>query len=144
MKQWFLTKVSIVKYIETSKKTKRKKVIEDYLVEAMTYTEAEANLTSLVKDLHNEWTIKSMNPKPIIEIFHNSNGDKWYMVKVVNEYEDDKGRKKKQTYLHLVQGSSIDDALATHKEGMKGTMFDYYIGGINETNIYDLYICKKD
>lgn len=144
MRTWFLAKVSIITHVDTGKKFKIKKVTEDYLIEAMSYTEAEANLMKLINELHKEYTIKSLNPKPIVEIFHCDLGDKWYMVKVVSEYENDKGKKKKQIFLHLVQGMNVEDALQTHKEGMKGTMFDYYIGGINETNIYDLYICKKD
>ena len=53
---------------------------------------------------------------------------------------DEKSQTEKKTAtLMLIQASDFKDALATLEEGMKGSMVDYEINLIQETNILDVF-----
>ena len=49
------------------------------------------------------------------------------------------GTEKKSATLILVQASDFEDALKNFLEGMKGTMGDFEIASITETQLMDVY-----
>lgn len=118
-----------------------KKVNEPYLVDALTFTEAEARIIEEMKPLiSGEYSISSEKKTKISEIFYNEGGDRWYLVKVnFVTIDETRGVEKKTATLILVQASDFEDALANFKKGMEGTMADYEIASITETMIMDVY-----
>ena len=69
-----------------------------------------------------------------------TSADKWYKVKCNFITYDEKTQKEKKTSsMMLVQASSLKDALKRFEEGMKGTMMDYVVAMVQETNILDVY-----
>ncbi len=60
-----------------------KKVNEPYLVDALTFTEAEARIMEEMKPfISGEYSIASEKKTKISEIFFNEGGDRYYLVKV--------------------------------------------------------------
>jgi hypothetical protein len=118
-----------------------KKVNEPYLVDALTFTEAEARIIEEMKPfISGEYSISSEKKTKISEIFYNEGGDRWYLVKVnFVTIDETRGVEKKTATLILVQASDFEDALANFKKGMEGTMADYEIASITETMIMDVY-----
>jgi len=118
-----------------------KKVNEPYLVDALTFTEAEARIMDEMKPfISGEYSISSEKKTKISEIFFNEGGDRYYQVKVNYITVDEKsGAEKKTATLILVQASDFDDALKNFKEGMKGTLGDYEIASITETMLMDVF-----
>lgn len=118
-----------------------KKVNEPYLVDALTFTEAEARITEEMKPyISGEYSISSEKKTKISEIFFNEGADRYYLVKVNFITPDpNTGIEKKSMSQILVQASDIEDAFSKFNEGMKGTMADYEIAAISETMIMDVF-----
>lgn len=118
-----------------------KKVNEPYLVDALSFTEAEARIIEMVSPyISGEFTISAVKKTKISEIFWNDNGDRFYMVKVMFITLDEKTAvEKKSASFILVQASDFKDALDQFVKGMNGTMADYEIASITETPLMDVY-----
>lgn len=138
MALWFECKV---RYDKTQEDGSVKKVNEPYLVDALTFTEAEARIIDEMKPyISGEYSISSEKKTKISEIFFNEGGDRYYLVKVnFITIDEVKGIEKKTVSQILVQASDFEDAVDKFKEGMKGTMADYEIASISETMIMDVF-----
>ena len=121
-----------------------KKVTEPYLVDALSFTEAEARIIDeQTPYISGEFSVSAVKRTKIAEIFWNEEGDKWYLVKVAFITIDERsGVEKRSTSQILVQAKDFKNALDTFLEGMKGTMADFEIVGINETPLIDVYKVK--
>ena len=137
---WFETKVRLDK---TQEDGTQKKVTEQYVVEAMSFTEAEAKIIAEIKRYASgDFDVKNITPTSYHEIFFSENGkdDKWYKAKLQFITIDEKTEKEKhQTVYYLVQGSSTESAQKNINEVMGHTMIDYVIVSIVETNILDVF-----
>lgn len=138
MHNWFLSKVSYDKMLENGF---QKKVTEQYLVDAISFTEAEARTIEELKPLiTGEFTVSAVGRAKISEIFYNKNGDKYYKVKVFFVTLDEKTGIEKYTAAYMIaQASDIKEAIRVFDEGMKGTLSDYVIASVSETPIVDIF-----
>lgn len=138
MALWFECKVRYDKMMENGSV---KKVNEPYLVDALTFTEAEARIIEEVTPfISGEFSISAVKKTKISEIFFDDSADKYYMVKVNFITLDEKsGTEKKTATLILTQASDLEGAITRFKEGMKGTMADYEIASVTETMLMDVY-----
>ncbi len=138
MALWFECKVRYDKMMENGM---MKTVNEPYLVDALTFTEAEARIIEEMKSyISGDYSVSSEKKTKIAEIFFNEDGDRYYQVKVNFITLDEKsGQEKKTAQLILVQASDFEDALKKFLEGMKGTLADFEIASIAETPILDVF-----
>lgn len=138
MALWFECKVRYDKMMENGSV---KKVNEPYLVDALTFTEAEARIIEEITPfISGEFSISAVKKTKVSEIFFDDSADKYYMVKVNFITLDEKsGVEKKSASFILTQANDLEGALERFKEGMKGTMADYDIASITETMLMDVY-----
>lgn len=138
MHSWFECKVTFEKVLENGM---QKKVTEPYLVDALSFTEAEARIIEEIRPfISGEFTVADVTRKRYSEIFFNENGDRFYKIKVYFITLDEKaGTEKKTAANMLAQASSLKEAIAVLEEGMKGTMADYTIASVSETMIMDIF-----
>lgn len=138
MHNWFECKISYEKKLENGTS---KKVTEPYLVDALSFTEAEARICEKLKDLvPNEFTITDIKRAKFAEIFFNESGDRYFKAKVNFILLDEKrGIEKKTPVTMLAQASDIDEAREVINEGMKGTQSDWSLENIGETKIVDIF-----
>lgn len=143
MSRFIEAKVSYDKLLENGLK---KRVVEPYLVDALSFTEAEARITEEVApSISGEFSVSAVKKSNIGELFFDDSGDRWYKVKAMFISIDVKSavEKKKASYF-LVQASDFKQALDNFNAGMKGTMADYEIAAISETVIMDVYLAKSE
>lgn len=137
-----------VRYDKTMEDGQQKKVTERYVVDALSFTEAEERIAKQLSHyISGDFEIKSEVPVPYGEIFlsDNSNDDRFYKVKVAFITIDEKTEKEKRSInTYLVQGSSVKTALDNTNEVFNGTMIDYVITAINETKIIDFFEHKAE
>lgn len=138
MALWFECKIRYDKMMENGMV---KKVNEPYLVDALTFTEAEARIMEKMKSyISGEYSVSSEKKTKIAEIFFNETGDRYYQVKVnFITLDEARGVEKKTASLILVQASDLEEALQNFKEGMKGSMADFEIASITETMLMDVF-----
>lgn len=118
-----------------------KKVTEPYLVDALSFTEAEARIIEEMKPfISGEFIVADIKRARIAELFFNESGDRYYKIKVFFVTLDEKnGAEKKTAVQMLAQASDIKDAIAVLESGMKGTLADYTIASVSETLIMDVF-----
>ena len=138
MHTWFECKI---KYEKTAGEGNIVKVNEAYLVDALSFTEAEARIITEMKPfISGEFTVANIKRAKINEMFFSENGDKWYRSKVnFVTLDEEKGVEKRTAVNMMIQASDITEALAKLKEGMKGTLADFEIASIAETLIIDVF-----
>jgi hypothetical protein len=141
MANWFECKAQFDKMMENGS---LKKVTEPYMVDALSFTEAEARIIDeLTPFVSGGLEIKAVKKTRTGEIFWDDSADKWYLVKVAFITIDEKtAAEKKQISQILVAASDFKGAYDNFMEGMKGTMADFDIVSINETPIMDVYKAK--
>ena len=138
MATWFECKV---KYGKLTEDGSQKTVTEPYLVDALSFTEAEARITEEITPfISGEFKVTAVKRTNTAEIFWKEGGDKWYKVKVNFCTIDEKtGKEKKTANYMMVQAADFKGAYDVFMEGMKGTMADFEIAQIVETMIMDVY-----
>jgi len=143
MHNWFQCKI---KYEKNAEEGKIVKVSEDYLVDALSFTEAEERINEEMRPfISGEFLVSDIKRARINELFDNENGDRWYRCKVnLITLDEDKGLEKRTAITMLAQAGTLKEALEVLEKGMKGTMADYEIAAITETNILDVYPYKAD
>lgn len=139
---WFECKV---RYERTMENGMVKKVTEPYLVDALSFTEAEARIIKEITPfMSGEFTIAGVRRYPLEEMFTDETGDKWYKCKVAFVTIDEKsGAEKETASFMLSQADDFENALKNLIAGMAGTMADYRILEVKETAIVDIFPYEK-
>ena len=118
----------------------QKKVTEPYLVDALSFTEAEARIIEEIRPfITGEFTVTDIKRARLSDLFFNQNGDRFYKIKVYFITLDEKsGAEKKTAAQMLAQASTLKEAIEVLDEGMKGTLADYTIASVAETQLMDV------
>ena len=143
MTQWIKTSVHFDKIMQNGAV---KKVTEPYLVDALSFAEAEARIIEEVTPfISGDFTVSAVKKSKISEIFRDSSGDKWYLVKVAFITIDEKTAAEKRSVSQiLVQANDFANAVENFNDGMKGTLADFEIVSVAETPIMDVFTAKLD
>lgn len=138
MNNWFECKVN---YEKTMENGMLKKVTEPYLVDAMSFTEAEARIIEEIRPyISGEFTVSGIRRMRLAELFFNEAGDRFYRIKVNFITLDEKsGAEKKTAAQMLAQACDLKEAISVLEEGMKGTMADYTIVSVIESPLMDVF-----
>lgn len=138
MALWFECKV---KFDKMQQDGSVKTVNKPYLVDALSFTEAEARIIeNITPYISGEFSISAVKKTKVSEIFWDEGGDRFYMVKVLFIQIDPKTAvEKKSASFILVQASDFKGALENFMQGMKGVMGDYEIASITETPLMDVF-----
>ena len=138
MQKWFECTIKYEKQLEEGKIAK---TTERYLVDALTFTEAEARIIKEMKPfISGLFEVANINPQKYSELFWNEKADKWFKTKVnFIVLDEEKGVEKKVANYMLVQANDLKEARELLVEGMKGSQADWEIASISETKILDVY-----
>ena len=140
---WFICKISYKKMMEDGL---RKKVTETYVVDATSFTEAEARIIEEMSAyISGEFEVAEIDRAVFKEIFFMEQvaDTRWYKSKLQLITIDEKTEKEKRTNVYyLVEGSSLESARRNIDEVMGGTMIDYSIVAVSETPIMDVFEYK--
>ena len=135
---WFECKVS---YETMTENGFLKKVTECYLVDALSFTEAEARIIAeLTPYMHGEFTVSAVRKMNIAEVIAAS-GSTWYDCKVALNTQNEKTGTEKKTMIRIyVQGSCLENALKSLQEALKTSLADLKTVSISETQLMDIFI----
>lgn len=137
---WFECKVRYEKVMDNGM---NKKITESYLVDAVSFTEAEARIVEeLAPLMTGEFEITEIKKARYTEVIpcDDESADKWFKCKLNYITIDEKyGTEKKQAVYMLVQAATLQDAVISIEEEMSQTMVDYEIASVTDTNIMDVY-----
>ena len=137
---WFECKV---RYEKTMEDGMPRKVTETYVVDALSFGEAETKVIEKMSSyVSGEMEVVGMKIAPYKEVFFADSdmADAWYCVKLNFITIDEKTDKEKKTSVtYLINAGSIDSAKKSVDEIMGQTMIDYKTTNLAETRIEDVF-----
>ena len=143
--QWFECKVTLDKIQEDGT---TKSVTEQYVVEALSYTEAEARIVEEITPYaSNGFAVKDIKKAQYKEVFFEDkdcSDIRCYKAKLDFITIDEKTQKEKRIRVtYLVQATNIRGAMKNLDEVMRGTMIDYETCALAETKNLDIFEYKE-
>lgn len=138
MHNWFECKV---RYDKTQETGVVKTVTEPYLVDAISFTEAEERIVKEMEPfIGGVFSVSDIRRKKFAETILSENGDRYYNARLAFITLDDKSGSEKKTAVNmLVQASSLREAMDIVEGEMAQTMVDYQFMAISETAIMDIF-----
>ncbi|HEY4617308.1 MAG TPA: DUF4494 domain-containing protein [Flavobacterium sp.] len=135
---WYECKI---KYRKTDDTGLQKVTTEPYLVDALSYTEAESRITEEMSAyISEEFKITNIKVANFAEIHPFENADRWFKSKVsLVAYDEESGKERKTNMYLLVQANDVKEAYDNTIHAMKNTMGDYSIPAISESPIMDVF-----
>jgi len=166
---WFEVKIQYEKVMEDGL---QKKVVEQYVVDALSYAEAENRIIEEMSayisgelaspssvttqdssselgspSLLRQFEVKDLKKAPYKEIFFDDQdpqADRYYKAKLEFITIDEKTEKEKRSRVtYLVQASDLHRAMKNVDEVMSGTMIDYEACAVDDTKIIDVFEYDK-
>ena len=139
--KFFEVKIQYQKILENGRE---KKVTEQYVVEAFSFTEAESRIIEeMTPYVSGEFDVVSEKIAPYNEILisDRTDDDKWFISKVGFIALDERtAKEKKQTFRYLVQAATSELALDYTKEMLSHGMSDYCIDAVQDTPTLDVFL----
>ena len=133
-----------IQYKKMQEDGKEKKVTEQYVVEALSFTEAESRIAEeMLPYTDGDLDVVSEKIAPYYEILlsENSNDDKWFLSKVAFITLDEKtAKEKKQTFRYLVQAATSEHALDYTKTMLNQCLSDYSIDSVQDTPTLNVFL----
>lgn len=137
---WFECKI---RYEKTMEDGLLKKVNEVYVIDALSFSEAEERITKEMSSyISGEFEIVDVKIAPYREVFFADDNlsDQWFKAKLSFITIDERGDKEKRTsVMYLVNAGNINHAIKNIGEVMSGTMIDYVTTSISATKIFDVF-----
>lgn len=135
---WFECKV---KYRKVNDSGVQKVTTEPYLVDAVSFTEAETRINEEMSAyINEEFKIMNIKVANFAEIHPFENSDRWFKSKVaLIAFDEESGKEKKTNMYLLVQANDLKEAFDNTNSMMKDTMGDYTIPAISESPIMDVF-----
>jgi len=138
MQTWFECKV---KYVKIDDDGRERKVSEVYLVDAVTFTDAETRIIQQLQTMvRGEFVVDNIKKSNIVEIFPHENGEWWYKARIGIVTIDEKGGKEKKINNYfLVAADDIKEALQRLEEGLSYILVPYQTTSLAVCNIVDVF-----
>lgn len=135
---WYECKV---KYRKTHETGEQKVSTDTYLLDAVSYTEAEARISEEMTAYTSEdFRIMNIKVANFSEVHPFENSDRWFKSKVSLVALDEESGKERKTNLYmLVQANDVKEAFENTTEALQSTMGDYTIPSITESPILDVF-----
>lgn len=139
MNNWFECKVKYEKIDEQSGKTKKK--TEPYLVDSISFTEAETRITEQMESMiSGEFNITNIKRVNYSDVFNYEEGDRWFKCKVVYvDVDEASGKEKKTSNYMLVLADNVDHAYERLHESLADMIIPFEVPSIAESPIMDIF-----
>lgn len=140
MPSWYLGKI---KYSQEQETGSVKQISESFLLDAVSYTDAETRLYKLVADSTPEFTVDSITRQKISDVFTYEDGDIFFKIKTAwDSVEEVKGKTKKIANSVVLNAKDISQAIERLNNEYKNMLVPYEITDINTTAI--LEVCRYE
>lgn len=138
MNTWFECKA---KYVKIDENGREKKVNEAYLLDAVSFTEAESRIYKELETMvRGDFTVTKIAKTNVAEIIPSEDGDRWFKAKVsFISVDEESGKEKRTAQYILVLAKTVRDAYEKVVENMQGMMVDFEINAVNESPIMDVF-----
>ena len=138
---WFECKI---RYEKVTEDGTQKKVTEQYVVNALSFSEAEARIIEEMSSyISGEFEVMDVKKAPYKEVFFDDGdncSNRWYKARLDFITIDEKTEKEKRSRVnYLVQAATLKKAVVGIEDVMSGTMIDYDACAVDATKIMDVF-----
>ena len=143
MQTWFECKV---KYVKIDDDGRERKVSEVYLVDAVSFTDAETRIIQQMETMvRGEFMVDNIKKSNIVEIYPHENGEWWYKARIGIVTIDEKaGKEKKINNYFLVAADDLKQALQRLEEGLSYILVPYQTTSLAISTIVDVFPYFED
>ena len=135
--EWFNAKIKYLKQLENGSIAK---VSESYLLNALSFTEAEARLQGILEEYISEYQLKALTPINIQDVIIDDSKDNFFKTKVFFiDSDPDTEKEKKINESYMVQANNSAEAIEKLSERLKGSIVDFEIVSTSKTSILDVF-----
>ena len=137
MASWYLGKVNYQKEDESGR---LKTITESYLVDALSFTEAEAALYKQILTGAQDFIVSKISRMRLADLFIAEDGEKWFKAKVVYySVEEKSGKEKKVVNYMLLNADGIEEAHERLEENLKEMLIPYTTDAMTLTPILEVF-----
>lgn len=117
------------------------KMTESYMLDAYTYTEAEAYITMRMQEMvSGPFEVVAITKSNVAEVFYFDDAELWFKVKVaLIFYDEESGKEKQQNQHYMLEANDVKDAFDKTEMVLKGTISSYVIASITYTKVIDIF-----
>jgi len=143
MQTWFECKV---KYVKIDDDGRERKVSEVYLVDAVSFTDAETRIIQQMETMvRGEFMVDNIKKSNIVEIYPHENGEWWYKARIGIVTIDEKaGKEKKINNYFLVAADDLKQALQRLEDGLSYILVPYQTTSLAISTIVDVFPYFED
>lgn len=143
MRNWFLCKV---KYAKENEQGLLKNITEQYLVDAVSFTECEAILYDrLASQIRGDFQVTHIAKSNIVDLFFYEDADVWFKCKIQYHVVDaDSGKEKKVTQYMLVTANGVPQAHERIQESLSNMLVSFQVPDVVETKIIEFFPFEKE
>lgn len=128
---------------EITEEGKVKKHRKKYLLDSVSFSEAEARIIEELKEMiQGDFCIEAIKKSNITELVESTDGndDKWFKAKVaIIDCDNISGREKKSNQYFLVAGSDVDKSLENLQKALSTYVVPFEIVQVGDSNIIDVF-----
>lgn len=141
MQTWFEAKV---KYQKIDENGRERNVSENYLLDAVSFTDAEARIIAELQTMvRGEFIVTDLKKSKIAEVFPAEAGEWWYKATInLVTIDEEAGKEKKLRTFYLVQADDIEEALRQLNEALSFLVVPYVVSAIAVSTIVDVFPYK--
>ena len=137
MATWYLGNI---RYQKEDEAGSLKTINEQFLIDAISHTEAEARLYKQIVTGASDFSVKRIVPYSLSDLFAYEEGEQWFKTKVVYFSVDERsGKEKKVLNYMLVNADGIEQALKRVFESMRNFLIPYEVESVSLTKILDVF-----
>lgn len=145
MKTWYSCKV---KHAVNTEDGLMKQITDNYLVDAVSYTDAEKRIYEISEqDMHGEFSVTNISKTNISEIIPSDVDDKWFKCKVTYVTIDgDTEKEAKINTYYLVASDNLKSAYEAVEESLNSMLVPFEIPSITLTNFIEVlpYLSEEE
>ncbi|MEN8115729.1 MAG: DUF4494 domain-containing protein [Bacteroidota bacterium] len=139
MQTWFESKV---KYMKVSESGNEQMVTENFLLDAVSYTDAETRIIRQMQQMvkGGEFSIVDIKKSRIAEVFPFDTGEWWFKATInLVTVDEEAGKEKKLRTYYLVMADDIKEALERLEESLNYLVIPYVVSALAVSTIVDVF-----
>jgi len=139
MQIWFESKV---KYLKVSESGNEQYVTENFLLDAVSFTDAETRIIRKMQQTvkGGEFGIVDIKKSRISDVFPCDNGEWWFKATInLVTIDEDAGKEKKLRTYYLIMADDIKEALVRLDESLSYLVIPYVVSSLAVSTIVDVF-----
>lgn len=138
MQVWFECKV---KYVKVTESGKEQAINENFLLDAVSFTDAETRITRQMQEMvRGEFTVTDIKKSRIAEVFPYENGEWWFKATInLVTVDEEAGKEKKLRTQYLIMADDIKEALTRLDESLSFMVIPYVVSSLAVSTIVDVF-----